>query len=74
MIFLNGPRWVFFRKSSFYHSKTIVREDSGLQESMQIKKNECENRVRKMYAELNEHGAKMQPESKPEIINISKTY
>ena len=36
-IFLNGPRRVVFRRSSFCYSKTMVREDSGLQKSsMQI--------------------------------------
>mgnify|MGYP006173239227 CR=1 FL=1 len=33
-IFLKGPRWVVLRKSSFYCNKTMVWEDSGLQESM----------------------------------------
>ena len=35
-IFLNGPRWVVFRRSLFYYSKTMVRDDPGLQKSMQI--------------------------------------
>ena len=42
-IFLNGHCWVVFRKSTFYYSKIMVLEDSGLQKSMQIN----ENRVRK---------------------------
>ena len=41
--FLNGPRWVVFRKSSFHYSKTMVREDLGLQKLMQID----EQRMRK---------------------------
>ena len=68
---LNDPRWVVFRKPLLYNSKTVILEDSGLQKSMPINENACESRVRKRYAESNEHGAKMESKSVLKIVNIS---
>ena len=70
-IVLNGPHWVFFRKSSFCY-KTWFGRIQGSRNQCKSMKSVRENRGRKRYVELNENGAKMEPKSEPEIVNISK--
>ena len=72
-IFFNYPRWVvFYSKSMFYNSKTMVLEDSGLQKSMQINQKYVRKQGPKKVCGIKRKRIQMESKSVPEIVNISK--